>query len=67
MLTTDVNTIENASGVEQNVAGTGVQQRMVVFLSNERLILMTVSTLPQFREAIFQPVDQSGGSLELLN
>jgi hypothetical protein len=73
VLTTGVNVIENAGGVEveymdveQNVSGNKVQQRMVVFQSNKKLILITISTLPQFKDEIFQLAEQIGGSVELL-
>jgi len=72
VLTTGVNTIENAGGVEveymdmeQNVSGNKVQQRIVVFQSNKKLILITISTLPQFKDEIFQLAEQIGGSVEL--
>ena len=73
VLTSGVNVIENAGGVEveymdveQNVSGNKVQQRMVVFQSNKKLILITISTLPQFKDEIFQLAEQIGGSIELL-
>jgi hypothetical protein len=39
---------------------------MVVFQSNKKLILITISTLPQFKDEIFQLAEQIGGSIELL-
>jgi hypothetical protein len=68
-----VNVIENASGmdveymdVEQTVSGVKVQQRILVFQSNKKLILITVSTTPQFKEEIFEIAEQIGGSLEFI-
>jgi hypothetical protein len=73
VLTTGVNVIENASGmdveymdVEQTVSGVKVQQRILVFQSNKKLILITVSTTPQFKEEIFEIAEQIGGSLEFI-
>lgn len=73
VLTTGVNTIDNANGmeieyidVEQSVAGVKVQQRMVVFQSSGKLILMTISTTPNFKDEIFELANQIGSSLEPL-
>ena len=73
VLTTDVNVIDNAGGVEveymdveQTISGIKVQQRMLVFQSNKKLILVTVSTRPQFKDEIFQLAEQIGGSVEFI-
>ena len=73
VLTTGVNTIENAQGVEveyidveQIVAGNHAQQHLIVFQSNGKVILVTVTTLPQFKEEVFQMGDQIAASIELL-
>ena len=73
VLTTGVNTIDNSSGVEmeyidveQNVSGTKIQQRLVLFQSNERLIMITISTTPQFKDEIFQLAEQIGASVEFV-
>lgn len=73
VLTTGVNVIENASGpeveymdLEQTLSGIRVLQRIVVFQSNQKLILITISTTPQYKDEIFQMAEQIGGSLELI-
>jgi hypothetical protein len=73
VLTTGVNIIDNASGVEveymdleQTISGIRVQQRIVAFQSNKKLILVTISTPPQFKDEIFQIAEQIGGSVEFI-
>ena len=73
VLSTGVNVIENASGVEveyidveQSLGGIQVLQRIVVFQSNQKLLLVTISTTPQFRDEIFQVADQIGSSVEFI-
>jgi hypothetical protein len=73
VLTTGENAIENANGVEveyidveQKLAGVQVLQRIVVFQSNQKLMLVTISTTPQFRDEIFQVAEDVGGSLVLI-
>jgi len=73
VLTTGMNVIENASGaeveymdVEQTLSGIRVLQRIVVFQSNEKLILVTISTTQQFKDKIFQMAEQIGSSVELI-
>jgi hypothetical protein len=71
VLTTGVNVIENPNGmdveymdVEQSLSGLKVQQRVVVFQSNKKLILITISTPPQFKAEIFPMAEQIGSSVE---
>ena len=52
--------------VGQTLAGTRVLQRIVVFQSNKKLILVTISMTQQFRDEIFQMAEQIGGSLEFI-
>jgi hypothetical protein len=73
VLTTGVNTIENTHGVEveyidveQNIAGKHAQQHVIMFQSGGNLILITVTTLPQFKEEVFQMGDRIGASIEYL-
>jgi hypothetical protein len=73
VLTTGVNPIENASGMEveymdleQALSGFRVLQRVLAFQSNEKLILITISTTSQHKDEIFQVAEQIGGSLELI-
>jgi len=73
VLATDVNTIENDHGVEieyidleQNINNLKVQQRISLFKTSNKLILMTISTLPQFKDDIFQVGDEIGASIEFL-
>ena len=74
VLTAGVNTIDNASGVEveyidleQNINSSPVRQRLIVFQSNKKLIMITVSTLARFEQEIFGVADQIGASVELVN
>ena len=71
VLTTGVNTIDNAQGldveyidVEQSLNGIKIQQRLIVFQSNKKLILVTISTLSQFKDEIFKAAEELGASIE---
>jgi len=73
VLTSGVNTIENANDmdiefidVEQNIKGVQVKQKLIVFQSNKKLIIITVSTLARFEKEIFAVAEQIGASVELL-
>jgi hypothetical protein len=73
VLTSGVNTIKNANGVEveymdveQTLSGARVLQRIVVFQSNKKLILVTTSTTPQHKDEIFRMAEQIGGSVEFI-
>lgn len=73
VLTSGVNAIENDNGVEveymdveQTLSGMKVLQRIVVFQSNKKLILVTISTTPQFKDEIFQIAEQIGRSVEFI-
>jgi hypothetical protein len=73
VLTTGVNTLENSHGVEVEfidvehaVIGRPVQQRVIVFQSNRKLMIVTVTTLRQFKDEVFQMGDEIGASIEFL-
>jgi len=73
VLTNDVNTIENAHDVEmefidieQQLSGTKIQQRMIIFKSDGKLIMITTSTIAQFKDTIFGDAVEIGKSVELL-
>jgi len=73
VLTTGVNTIENANGVEieyidveQALTGKRVQQHVIVFHSGSNLIIITITTLQEFKDEVFQMGDQIGASIEFL-
>lgn len=73
VLTTGVNTIENAHNVdvefidvEQVVGGKHAQQHVIVFQSGSNLILITVTTLQQFKDEVFQMSNQIAASIVLL-
>jgi hypothetical protein len=73
VLTTGVNPIENANGVdieyidvEQALTGKPVQQHVIVFHSGSKLIIMTVTTLKEFKDEVFQMGDQIGASITYL-
>lgn len=73
VLTTGVNTIENDHNIEmnymdleQNINGLKIQQRMILFITSNKLIMMTISTLPQFADEMFQMGDEIGASIEIL-
>jgi len=72
VLTTGVNIIDNTHGldveyidVEQSLNGVKIQQRLIVFQSNKKLIMITVSTLPQFKDEIFKMAEAIALSIEL--
>ena len=72
VLTTGVNVIDNVHGVdveyidiEQNLAGVKIQQRLIVFQVNQKLIMITVSAVPQFKDEIFKLADETGASIEI--
>lgn len=73
VLTSGVNIVENDHGVdveyidvEQNVNGERIQQRVVVFKTSAKLIVVTMTTLPQFADEMFDVNTQVGASVELL-
>lgn len=73
VLTTGVNTVENDHNVEieymdveQDVNGNKAQQRIVLFKTSNKLILLTITTVPQFKDEIFQISDEIGASVEFL-
>jgi hypothetical protein len=74
VLTTGVNTIENANGVdleyidvEQALTGKRVQQHVIVFHSGgNNLMIITVTTLQEFKDEVFQMGDQVCVSIKLL-
>jgi hypothetical protein len=73
VLTTGVNTIENANGVEieyidveQALTGKRVLQHVNVFHSASKLIIITVTTLQEFKDEVFQMGDQIGTSIAFL-
>jgi hypothetical protein len=72
VLTTGVNIIDNTQGldveyidIEQSLKGAKIQQRIILFQSNEKLIMITISTMPQFKDKIFQVAEEIGTSIEL--
>ena len=73
VLTNGVNTIENTHDVEmeyidieQQLSGTKIQQRMIIFKSDNKLIMITASTIAQFKDVIFDAAVEIGRSVELL-
>ena len=73
VLTTGVNPVDNDHNVEieymdvqQKANGTDAQQRIIMFKTSKKLILVTVTTTPVFRDEIFQMADQIGASIELI-
>lgn len=73
VLTTGVNEIENPNGVEveyidieQSRNGLKLRQRLILFQSNDKLIMITVSTLPQTSEEIFELAIEIGASIKLI-
>jgi len=74
VLTEGVNPIENNNGVEieyldveQVVVGVKVAQRIVVFQSNETLIMITITVPQQFKDEILPVSEPVGKSIKLLN
>lgn len=73
VLTQGVNSIGNSHGVEieyidveQSSAGFKVTQRLVVFQAEDKLIVITITTVPQFQAQILPVSDLLGGSIEYL-
>jgi len=73
VLTTGANTLENDHNVEmeyidleQNINGLKIRQRMILFITSNKLVMMTISTLPQFTDDMFQMGDEIGASIEIL-
>jgi hypothetical protein len=73
VLTKDVNVVENPHGVaveyvdiEQNVSGSKITQRILVFQTNQKLIMISFSTLPEFSKDIFAEANSIGGAIEPL-
>jgi hypothetical protein len=73
VLTDGVNVIENAHGVdieyidtEQTANGSPFVQRVLVFQTNNRFIMIAFTTLSQFSKELFPAADVIGGSIELL-
>ncbi len=73
VLTTGVNNVENPNNVEieyvdleQTISGTKILQRAMFFKSGNNLFILTITTLPQFKNAIFKMGDQVGASIEFL-
>jgi hypothetical protein len=68
-----VNEINNAHGVEvqyidieQKVKGIQTMQRVIVFQTEGRLCMITVTTLPQFSKDIFAAAETMAASIEVL-
>ena len=73
VLTEGVNTIGNANGVEvqyidieQTVSGITLKQRVLFFQSETHLMMITLTTLTEFSEALFAEAEVMGASIELL-
>lgn len=73
VLTQGVNTIENDNGieveyldVEQSSNGVKVVQRMVVFQTQDALIVVTITVPAQFKDDVLFVGDSIGGSVEFL-
>ena len=73
VLTQGVNIMDNPHGVEieymdieQSIAGSQVLQRLIVFQSNDKLIMITITTLKQIGSAAFSSSEPIAGSIELL-
>lgn len=73
VLTSGVNIVENAHGVdvqfidtERLANGFKMQQRLIVFQSNHKLIVITFTTLKQFAEDVFSDANEIGRSIEYL-
>lgn len=73
VLTTGVNSIDNVHGVEieyidieQSLQGIKIQQRLIIFQANKKLIMLAVSTSPQFKDEIFKVAEAMGTSIEFL-
>jgi hypothetical protein len=73
VLTEGVNTVENNNGVEmeyidieQDFGGEKIQQRLLLFKSDDKLIMITISTISQFKDAVLEQGKEIGLSVELL-
>ena len=73
VLTEGVNLLENSHGVdieyiqtEQSVNGIKFQQHILVFQANGKLIMIAITTLPQFAKDVFAEGDVIGASVEVL-
>ena len=73
VVTKGVNIIENSRGVdveyidtEQTAAGSKIVQRVLVFQTKDKLVMIAITTLPQFSKDVFAEGDIIGGSIELL-
>ncbi len=73
VLTKDVNTVENSHSVpiqyidiQQTVKGSKISQRVLVFQVDKKLVMIALSTLPEFSEGVFAEGNDIGGSVELL-
>lgn len=67
-----VNTIDNSNGVEiefldieQEVNGISIAQRVIVFQSNNKLIMITLTSPEKFKEDVFASGDLIGASIKL--
>src|SRR5262245_61329411 len=69
---TGVNTLDNAHGIEMQYMdleqsyddGRKVPQRVIVFQSNKRVIMMMASTIPELKDEVFEVAKQIGSSIE---
>jgi len=73
VLSTGDNPVDNQNGVEmkymdiqQDFGGVKIQQRMLLFKSDNKMIMITFSTIPQFKDVIFEAATEIGLSVELL-
>lgn len=73
VLTQNVNVTENSHGVdiefiqtEQTANNIKFQQKILVFQSNGRLIMIAFTTLPQFSKDLFVEADMIGASVEIM-
>ncbi len=71
VLTNGVNVVENSHGVnieyidtERTAKGSKIVQRVLVFQSNQKLVMIAFTTLPQFSKDVFAEGDAIGGSIE---
>jgi hypothetical protein len=73
VLTHDVNVVENSHGVnmqyieiEQTVGDNKIRQRVLMFQSNKKLIMLAFTTLPEFSKELFEEGNRIGGTIELV-
>lgn len=73
VISTDVNIIDNANGVEvqfldieQEVSGIKIVQRLIVFQSDGNLILVAVTTSDRFKADVFASANLIGESIKRL-